>query len=277
MAKFYLIYLLMIAVVDLSPTSGFRYVDDEKLIPYSTIRMRRRLFAKRRLRNICNLENDEKNYEKLSEAIGKSDFVFTGKVVNYYADDRSDNFREFSKRETQKREKGKKSKKAKGNFARNKTRPLLQPATTGSASTSENSVEENSIDVNLSPEREKSETFVVEIKRVMKGASQLSGVEKVVIKVPKEFVSGLEITSDPRLNINCVEFHPVLKIRQTAILLAKKADGVDFMELTYFPVAMTLRHLDRVDAAVTGKITFFFCFLTSPCPPSSFFLHFTYV
>ncbi|KAK6618596.1 hypothetical protein RUM43_012987 [Polyplax serrata] len=242
---------LLVVLISICSTSGFLYPDDDSVIPYSTIRMRRRLFAKRRHRNICNLENDEKNNEKLREVVGKSDFVFTGKVVNYHVEEEP---KKLKKRDNDRREKHRRLKRPRGGSSKRKGPPqMTTPAELATDATPADV--RNTIDVNLSLERpDKAEMFVVEVKRVIKGAEELSGVDRVVVRVPKEFVSGLEITSDPRLNTNCVEFHPVLKVRQTAILLTRKLNGNKFLELTYFPVAMTLRHLDRVDAAVTGRI-----------------------
>ncbi|KAL0277186.1 UNVERIFIED_CONTAM: hypothetical protein PYX00_004552 [Menopon gallinae] len=195
-----------VLVCALLPVISYRYGDDDGVVPYSTIRLRRRLYAKRRHRNICDLENDEKNNQKLRETVRKSDYVFTGKVLGQIAED------------GRKRERGEES-----NAIRRYDR-----------------------------EEDRSQTFQVEVKRVMKGAEGLGGTRKVAVRVPKEFVSGVELTSDAALNTNCIEFHPVLKLRQTAILLAKELSP-GHLELTSFPVAMTLRHLDRVDAAVAGE------------------------
>lgn len=237
--KFF-IFLVIVSV------SGFQYSDDGDVVPYSTIRMRRRLYARRRHRNICNIENDDKNNEKLKDIVKVSDFVFTGKVVSYYTEEDTNFLRELTKRDNEKRGKRKRIKKI-------KTKSTT--STTESATTLPD--EKNSIDVNFNFEEERSQTFVVEIKRVIKGSDKMFGVGRVIVNVPKEFVSGLEITSDPILNTNCVEFHPVLKLRQTAILLAKRMNGTEILQLTSFPVAMTLRHLDRVDAAVSGIVNFF--------------------
>lgn len=237
--------VILIFLVICSFSFCFQYSDDGDSIPYSTIRMRRRLYAKRRHRNICNIENDEKNNEKLKEVVRISDFVFTGKVVSYYVEENS--IRELTKRDNGKKGKRRKNKKIK-----------MTTSTTTTSTTTQTPDEKNSIDVNFNFDEEKSQTFIVEIKRVIKGSDTIPGISKVIVNVPKEFVSGLEITSDPILNTNCVEFHPVLKLRSTAILLAKRLNETEILQLTTFPVAMTLRHLDRVDAAVSG-IRFFYC------------------
>lgn len=241
--------VLLILLVTCTFSVGFQYSDDGDSIPYSTIRMRRRLYAKRRHRNICNIENDDKNNEKLKEVVGISDYVFTGKVVSYYVEENS--IRELTKRDNEKRGKRRRNKKIK-----TKTSTSTTSTSTTTTSTTQSPDEKNSIDVNFNFDEEKSQTFIVEIKRVIKGGDTIPGISKVIVNVPKEFVSGLEITSDSVLNTNCVEFHPVLKLRSTAILLARRLNGTEILQLTTFPVAMTLRHLDRVDAAVSG-IKFF--------------------
>lgn len=242
--KFLLVFLVIVSV------SGFQYSDDGDVIPYSTIRMRRRLYSRRRHRNICNIENDGKNNEKLKEVVKVSDFVFTGKVVSYYTEEDTNFLRELTKRDNEKRGKRRRTKKI-------KTSTSTTSTTEAVTKLSLLPDEKNSLDVNFNFEEERSQTFVVEIKRVIKGSDKMLGVGRVIVNVPKEFVSGLEITSDPILNTNCVEFHPVLKLRQTAILLAKRMNGSEILQLTTFPVAMTLRHLDRVDAAVSGTVDLF--------------------
>lgn len=200
------------------PVICYRYGDDG-VVPYSTIRLRRRLYAKRRHRNICDLENDEKNNEKLREIVRKSDYVFTGKVLAH----------------------------------------VDEGGTRGG--------EESNAIRRFDREEDRSRTFQVEVKRAMKGGHALGGRRKVIVRVPKEFVSGVELTSDAALNTNCIEFHPVLKLRQTAILLAREVSP-GHLELTSFPVAMTLRHLDRVDAAVAGKLSVFSLCPTDTSGPS---------
>ncbi|EEB18049.1 hypothetical protein Phum_PHUM498960 [Pediculus humanus corporis] len=261
------ILLFLLIVLNGFFISCYQYADDDKIIPYSTIRMRRKLFSKRRHRTICNFENDEKNNEKLREVVKYSNFVFTGKVLSYYEESKTngvarkksmlidgvndgdgvgvgvggDNNKKQEKRHNNNNKKSKKLKSG-------KIKSSLKSFETN-----------NTIDVNIKnyyyygKEKKNGEKFVVEIKRAIKGGKELSEYSRVIVNVPKEFVSGVEITSDPTLNTNCVEFHPVLKIRSTAILLTKKLNGSKILELTYFPVAMTLRHLDKVDAAVTGR------------------------
>lgn len=104
------------------------------------------------------------------------------------------------------------------------------------------------------------QAFLVDVKRVIKSASNnpLNSNARVTVRVPAEYVSGVELTSDPLLNINCVEFHPVLRMQQTAILLARRGNASDVFQLTSYPIAMSLRHLDRVDAAVKGELYFLF-------------------
>lgn len=61
---------------------------DER-ISSATIRLRNRLFGKRKHRTICSPDNDENNAKKLREIIRGTDFVFTGTVVGVPSKTRS--------------------------------------------------------------------------------------------------------------------------------------------------------------------------------------------
>lgn len=94
--------------------------------------------------------------------------------------------------------------------------------------------------------------FLVRVKRVLKG-ELLSRVDGDDMRNVKQLTVKIRTVVKPKAPRNCYE-RPI-RVHHTAIFLAKRVEGTSSdvtLQLTSDPLSLTLRNLDKVNAAVKG-------------------------
>lgn len=93
-------------------------------------------------------------------------------------------------------------------------------------------------------------SFWVRVKRVLKGELPLHGDNGDELMKAKEMTVKIRTTNKPKAQQDC--YKRPIRVHHTAIFLAKKLED-SMLQLTSDPLPLTLRNLDRVNAAVKGK------------------------
>lgn len=92
--------------------------------------------------------------------------------------------------------------------------------------------------------------FSVRVKRVLKGELPLHVDSGDELMNMKQVTVKIRTTNKPKAHQDC--YKRPIRVHHTAIFLAKKVED-SMLQLTSDPLPLTLRNLDKVNAAVKGR------------------------